>query len=189
MLVTEQVIRDYFEMMAEYGVKLEKLLKQSREDCKSLIKAKWGMVEADCKKSGNDAVKAYHENMELIDNKKPINTANAKDAVMGCIAEFKKKLDNAENEIVGCIENYAETALLNCTQSKNTCEEKLSTIMGEIKIGPKIHIGNKDYDFTDLLIHAEASLLEKNNGIMFDNFKNVKVVDAAIGAFRAANVF
>lgn len=189
MLVTEQVIRDYFEMMAEYGVELEKLLKQSREDCKSLIKAKWGMVEADCKKSGNDAVQAYHKNMELIDNKKPINKANAKHAVMKCIANFKDTLDKAEYEIVGCIENYAETALLKCTQSKNTCEETLSKIMGEKKVGPKIHIGNKDYDFTELLIHAEASLLEENNGLMFDNFKNVKVVDAAIGAFRAANVF
>lgn len=168
----EKEIIDYFAMMAEFGEELQKYLKSNRDNYEKLFKAKWEMVEAECKKTGEESLKKCNNSIDL----------------EKCFEDFIKYVQEARNELERAMIDYS----LKCNESGSKGSELFKKIQKqEDKIksdtknkNPEIKIGKQTYKFYDLLMNAELKLRAFDDATMFEEFKNKEFVDDVIEAFN-----
>lgn len=167
----EKKIKDYFAMMAEYGEELQKHLKSNRDNYEKLFKAKWEMVEAKCKKTGEELLEKYKTCMNPEE----------------CFGGFIEYAQEAQKELEKVITDYHLKC--NGTSSKGSklfkeIEKQQEEIKDETKKNPEIKIGEQTYKFGDLFMSAVAMLRFGGNANMFNEFEEERFVKDVIKAFN-----
>ncbi|MGN1041732.1 MAG: hypothetical protein ACI4PJ_03280 [Acutalibacteraceae bacterium] len=167
----EKKIKDYFAMMAKYGEELQKYLQSNRDNYEKLFKAKWEMVEAKCKKTGEELLKKYKTCMNPEE----------------CFGGFIEYAQEAQKELEKAITDYH----LKCNGTSGEgsklfkeIQEQENKIKNETKKNPKIKILDQTCNFDTLLMSAGAMLRLDGKVDMFNEFKNKEFVKDVIEAFN-----